>query len=199
MSSIYDVTSTLTQTALDAFCQKYHIPDTIHPKLPGPNQNIRNSLAGKTGVYTRFFDFANFRIPLSRFLEYFRINLAQLFVIAAAKISHFDSLKTGITASFRLMRLFSPLSFLAPFQKFSEPFLYLVGLSRYYDLDDNVYPTFLTDAGDMDWFAFIHHAETTKVRIGERRIEKGQVPLLDSTVGRVIALAGEDDQAGPVV
>ncbi|GJU98790.1 hypothetical protein Tco_1328061 [Tanacetum coccineum] len=92
MSSIYDVTSTLTQTALDAFCQKYHIPDTIHPELPGPNQNIRNSPVGKTGVYTRFFDFANFRIPLSMFHEYFRISLALLSVIAAAKISHFEIL-----------------------------------------------------------------------------------------------------------
>ncbi|GKD46010.1 hypothetical protein Tco_1270655, partial [Tanacetum coccineum] len=88
----------------------------------------------------------------------------------------------------------------APFRKFLEPFLCLVGLSCYYDLDDNVYPTFLTSTGEeMDLFAFIHHADPTKVRIGERQIEEGQVPLLDSTVGRVIALAGEDDQAGPVV
>ncbi|GKC33108.1 hypothetical protein Tco_1040402, partial [Tanacetum coccineum] len=32
----------------------------------------------------------------------------------------------------------------ALFRKFPEPFLCLVGISRYYDLDDNVYPTFLT-------------------------------------------------------
>ncbi|GKF59195.1 hypothetical protein Tco_0175981, partial [Tanacetum coccineum] len=51
----------------------------------------------------------------------------------------------------------------------------------------------------MDLFAFIRHTDPTKVRIGERQIEEGQVPLLDSTVGRVIALTGEDDQAGPVV
>ncbi|GJR21658.1 hypothetical protein Tco_0970185 [Tanacetum coccineum] len=96
MSSIYDVTSTLTQTTLDAFCQKYHVPDTVHPEFPGPTQNIRNSPVVKIGVYTRFFYFANFRIPLSRFLvdvvEYFCINLSQLSVIAAAKISHFEIL-----------------------------------------------------------------------------------------------------------
>ncbi|GKG15676.1 hypothetical protein Tco_0357999, partial [Tanacetum coccineum] len=45
-------------------------------------------------------------------------------------------------------------------------------------------------------FAFIYHADPTKVGIGERQIEEGQVPLLDSTVGRVIPL---DDQAGSVV
>ncbi|GJW89522.1 hypothetical protein Tco_0164862 [Tanacetum coccineum] len=55
MSSIYDLKSTLTQTALDAFCQKYHIPDSVHPQLHGPNQNIRNSPDGKIGVYTSLF------------------------------------------------------------------------------------------------------------------------------------------------
>ncbi|GJT51067.1 hypothetical protein Tco_0977224 [Tanacetum coccineum] len=28
---------------LDAFCQKYHTYDSVHPELPGPNQSIRNS------------------------------------------------------------------------------------------------------------------------------------------------------------
>ncbi|GKE56528.1 hypothetical protein Tco_1495713, partial [Tanacetum coccineum] len=77
MSLIYDVTSTLTQTALDAYCQKYHIPDTVHPELLGPNQNTRNSPAGKIGVYT------------------------------------------------------------SSVLKVSGTVLYLVGLSHYYDLDDN--------------------------------------------------------------
>ncbi|GJW34431.1 gypsy type transposase [Tanacetum coccineum] len=228
----------------------------------------------------RFFDFANFRIPLSRFLvdvlEYFRINLSRLSVIVATKISHFeilcrvhgyvptvglfcrfyvnsknkgrlsfskrsenalvchtkplDSLKNWnnsfiwVDASVFpssipwytkkiLARDPSPTAaefsaeacdFLAThpamFRKFSEPFLCLVGLSRYYDLDDNVYPTFLTDAGEeTDLVAFIRHADPTKVRIGERQIEEGKVLLLDSTEGRVIPLAGEDSQAGSVV
>ncbi|GJR73235.1 hypothetical protein Tco_0085600 [Tanacetum coccineum] len=168
MNLIYDVTSTLTQTALDVFCQNYHIPDTIHPELPGPNQNIRNSLAGKIGVYTRFFDFANFQIPLSRFLvdvlEYFSINLSQLSVIAAAKISHFDSLKNWNNSFFWLMRLFSPLSFLGTLRKrWRETHL----LPRWSLVRKRI--------------AFIRHADPTKVRIGKRQIEKGQVPLLDST------------------
>ncbi|GKC71338.1 hypothetical protein Tco_1117221, partial [Tanacetum coccineum] len=85
----------------------------------------------------------------------------------------------------------------APFQKFPKPFLCLVGLSRYYELDDNVYPTFLTDAGEeMDLFAFIRHADPTKVRISERRIEEGHVSLLESTKGRVVPLAGGNKQGG---
>ncbi|GJY41848.1 hypothetical protein Tco_0429118 [Tanacetum coccineum] len=76
----------------------------------------------------------------------------------------------------------------ALFRRFPEPFLCLVGLSRYYELDDNVYPTFLTDAGEGG------HADPTKVRIGERQIEEGQVLLLESTKGGVIPLAGGNKQ-----
>ncbi|GJR95646.1 hypothetical protein Tco_0267820 [Tanacetum coccineum] len=50
----------------------------------------------KIGVYTRFFEYANFRLPLSTFLvnvlRHYRINLSQLLVIAAAKVSHFEIL-----------------------------------------------------------------------------------------------------------
>ncbi|GJV73037.1 hypothetical protein Tco_1493032 [Tanacetum coccineum] len=46
----------------------------------------------------------------------------------------------------------------------------------------------------MDLFAFIHRADPTKVRIGERKIKEGHVPLLESTRGRVIPLAGENEQ-----
>ncbi|GJY33507.1 hypothetical protein Tco_0417976, partial [Tanacetum coccineum] len=94
MGTIDSIKSILTQSALDAMCEKFHIPDIVHPELPGPNDRIRNSPTGKIGVYSKIFDFANYRIPLSQFLidilGYFRINLSQLSVITAAKISHFE-------------------------------------------------------------------------------------------------------------
>ncbi|GKD54800.1 hypothetical protein Tco_1288187, partial [Tanacetum coccineum] len=68
--------------------------------------------AGKIGLYTRFFDFANFRLPLSTFLvdilRYFRINISQLSVIGAAKVSHFEILcrACGITSTVGLFRCF---------------------------------------------------------------------------------------------
>ncbi|GJT21686.1 hypothetical protein Tco_0891623 [Tanacetum coccineum] len=68
--------------------------------------------AGKIGMYTRFFDFANFRLPLSTFLvdilRYFRINISQLSVIGAAKVSHFEILcrVCGITPTVGLFRCF---------------------------------------------------------------------------------------------
>ncbi|GJW78465.1 hypothetical protein Tco_0140147 [Tanacetum coccineum] len=45
-------------------------------------------------MYTHFIEFANYRVPLSKFLlgilEYYQINLSQLSVIGAAKVSHFE-------------------------------------------------------------------------------------------------------------
>ncbi|GKA15577.1 hypothetical protein Tco_0695324 [Tanacetum coccineum] len=83
----------------------------------------------------------------------------------------------------------------APFRKFLEPFLCFVNISRYYELDDNCYPTFLTDDDkEMDLFAFIHHVDPTKVRIGEREVREGEVPLLELTRGRVVPLAGVNEQ-----
>ncbi|GJW76755.1 hypothetical protein Tco_0138437 [Tanacetum coccineum] len=73
----------------------------------------------------------------------------------------------------------------APFKKFLEPFLCFVGTSRYYTLDE-----------EMDLFAFIHHADPTKVKIGEREVREGEVPLLELNQGRVVPLAGVNDQGG---
>ncbi|GJR53737.1 hypothetical protein Tco_1404258 [Tanacetum coccineum] len=182
MSDIIDIKSVHTPTTLDAFCHKFYIPECIHPQLLGPGKTIHESLVGKIGVYTRFFEYANFRLPLSRFLvdilEYFRINLSQLSVIAAAKISHFEILcrVCNIKPTVGLFRYFyvnsknkgwmsfskcsdgSPVnpppkptefsadavailvSHRAPFRKFPEPFLCLVGMSRYSTLDEDTYP-----------------------------------------------------------
>nr|GEX56727.1 hypothetical protein [Tanacetum cinerariifolium] len=44
MSSIDDIESILTQSGLDALCEKFHIPPTVHPELPGHNSRIRNKI-----------------------------------------------------------------------------------------------------------------------------------------------------------
>ncbi|GJX58555.1 hypothetical protein Tco_0289945 [Tanacetum coccineum] len=83
----------------------------------------------------------------------------------------------------------------APFRKFLEPFLCFVGISRYYDLDENCYSNFwANDDEDMFLFAFINHADPTKVRIEEREVAKGEVPLLQLTRGRVVPLASVNDE-----
>ncbi|GJW26723.1 retrovirus-related pol polyprotein from transposon TNT 1-94 [Tanacetum coccineum] len=74
------VTSVLTQRELDHFCNTYNILADLGPQLPGRKDMIRDALAGKIRIYTRFLEFANFRVPLSRFLlcvlEYYQINFS---------------------------------------------------------------------------------------------------------------------------
>ncbi|GJV88086.1 hypothetical protein Tco_1532024 [Tanacetum coccineum] len=163
--------------------------------------------ARKIGLYTRFFDFANFRLPLSTFLvnilRHFRINISQLSVIGAAKVSHFEILCRvyGITATVGLFRCFYVnskkngwMSFIkrsdkSPFRKIPEEFLCLVGLSRHYTLDEETYPRFLDkDGEDMDIFAFIYTLNPTKVKIVMRERREDEPQLLDTTVGRTVPL-----------
>ncbi|GJV22042.1 hypothetical protein Tco_1371062, partial [Tanacetum coccineum] len=60
-------------------------------------------------------------------------------------------------------------AYLAPFQKYPEPFLCLIGIK-------------------MDLFSFIRTADPTKVRVGKRQRIKDEPKLLDTTVGRVVPL-----------
>ncbi|GKC59045.1 hypothetical protein Tco_1086643, partial [Tanacetum coccineum] len=76
----------------------------------------------------------------------------------------------------------------APFRKFPGPFLCLVGMSRYYTLDEDTYPSFLHDDGMMDLSAFIHVVDPTKVKVVERECAEGEKKLLESTVGHVVPL-----------
>ncbi|GJU49833.1 hypothetical protein Tco_1219388 [Tanacetum coccineum] len=112
MSAITEIRCALTRKAFDAFCTKYHIPEEVHPVLPNQNDTIHERPVGKIGLYTRFFDYANFRLPLFSFLvdvlRYFRINISQLSVIGAAKVSHFEILCRvyGIVPTAGLFRCF---------------------------------------------------------------------------------------------
>ncbi|GJZ51674.1 hypothetical protein Tco_0606189 [Tanacetum coccineum] len=94
-----DITSikcVLTQEHLDAICSKYFVPEEVHPQLPSSDATMHERPAGKVGMYTRFFDYANYRIPFSTFfvsvLTHFRIPFTQLSVFGSAKVSHFEIL-----------------------------------------------------------------------------------------------------------
>nr|GEX77722.1 transposase (putative), gypsy type [Tanacetum cinerariifolium] len=77
----------------------------------------------------------------------------------------------------------------APFHKYPEPFLCLVGMSRNYTLDENTYPQFLhNDDKEMDLLSFIHTTDPTKVRIDERQHDEDEPKLLETTAGRVVSL-----------
>ncbi|GJR82207.1 hypothetical protein Tco_0152992 [Tanacetum coccineum] len=85
--------STISQEGLVEFTSEYDITEDLHPELPGPRDRIVDFPKGKVGVYTKFFEFANFRIPISQFLfdilGHYQIHLSQLSIIGAAKVSHF--------------------------------------------------------------------------------------------------------------
>nr|GEV62679.1 hypothetical protein [Tanacetum cinerariifolium] len=70
--------------------------EEVHPVLPNQNDTMNERPARKIGLYTRLFDYANFRLPFSTFLidvlRHFRINISQLSVIGATKVSHFEIL-----------------------------------------------------------------------------------------------------------
>ncbi|GKA22586.1 hypothetical protein Tco_0708548 [Tanacetum coccineum] len=77
----------------------------------------------------------------------------------------------------------------APFHKYPEPFLCLIGISRNYTLDEDTYPKFMRDNNEeMDLLSFIQTADPTKVRVGERQRAEGEPKLLDTTVGRLVPL-----------
>ncbi|GKC43192.1 hypothetical protein Tco_1060914 [Tanacetum coccineum] len=50
----------LTQEHLDAICAKYFVPEEVHPQLPSSDATMHERPAGKVGMYTRFFDYANY-------------------------------------------------------------------------------------------------------------------------------------------
>nr|GEU88316.1 putative transposase (putative), gypsy type [Tanacetum cinerariifolium] len=59
---------TISQEDLLEFTSEYGISEVLHPELPGPKDMIMDFPEGKVGVYTKFFEFTNFRLPLSQFL-----------------------------------------------------------------------------------------------------------------------------------
>ncbi|GJS62931.1 hypothetical protein Tco_0677495 [Tanacetum coccineum] len=63
-----DAVSTISEEYLLEFTSKYGIPESLHPELPGSEETIVDFPEDKVGVYTKFFEFANYRIPLSQFL-----------------------------------------------------------------------------------------------------------------------------------
>ncbi|GKA72111.1 hypothetical protein Tco_0778327 [Tanacetum coccineum] len=95
MGSITSIKCVLTQEHLDAICAKYFVPEEVHPQLPSSDATMHERPTGKVGMYTRFFDYANYRISFSNFfvsvLTHFRIPFSQLSVFGSAK--NLDSVK----------------------------------------------------------------------------------------------------------
>ena len=89
-----DCRSTMSEGELVRFTSDYYIPWGLHPEVPGPDDTIADFPAGKVGVYTRFFEWANHRVPMTIFLDsilqHYRLRISQLHVIGAGKIANFE-------------------------------------------------------------------------------------------------------------
>nr|GEY48892.1 transposase (putative), gypsy type [Tanacetum cinerariifolium] len=118
--------NTITHEYLLEFTSEYGITEMLRPELPGPGDRIVDFPEGKVGVYTRFFEFAYFRLPLSQFLfdvlGYYQIHISQLSVIGAAKVSHFkiNCRVQNIVPTLSLFRVFYIPSFNSRWMSFSK-------------------------------------------------------------------------------
>ncbi|GKC69195.1 hypothetical protein Tco_1115078, partial [Tanacetum coccineum] len=152
--------STISQEYLQLFCSDYFIPESLHPELPGPEDAIVNFPEGKIGVYCKFFEFANYRIPITQFLfdllGYYQIHLSQLSVIGAAKVSQFEinCRVLNVIPTVDLFRVFYIPSYQSGWMSFAKrpgkdtPQCYVKPLdslknwnNRFFWVDERVFPT----------------------------------------------------------
>ncbi|GJX90498.1 hypothetical protein Tco_0343824 [Tanacetum coccineum] len=198
-----DAVSIISVEYLLEFTSEYGIPKGLHPELPGPEETIVDFPEGKVGVYTKFFEFANYRIPL------FTIPLRHSWILPNSSviivgdrrgqsgredIPHRRGVahkrpKDGMPPadSYSSVDVTTLDTRRTPIQKQPKVLLCLVGLSRKFFLGDDVYPTFLYDDDwDMDLFILISALNPTKVKTGTRPCAAHEVPLLTATANRVI-------------
>nr|GFC35864.1 hypothetical protein [Tanacetum cinerariifolium] len=156
--------NTISYEYLLDFMSEYGISEALHPELHRPGDRIVDFPEGKVGVYTRFFEFANIRLPVSQFLfdvlGYYQIHLFQLSVIGTAKVSHFEinCRVLNIIPTLSLFRVFYTPSFNSGWMSFSKrsgkntPQCYTKPLdslknwnNRFFWVDERVFPT------TVDW------------------------------------------------
>ena len=92
VAQLEDFRSAMDEDDLRQFSSDYFIPLDVHPEVPDVNACIADFPAGKIGLYTRFFEYASYRVPISMFLSnvlnFYNLHISQLHCIGAAKISN---------------------------------------------------------------------------------------------------------------
>ncbi|GJS22640.1 hypothetical protein Tco_0451272 [Tanacetum coccineum] len=155
--------STMTQEYLLEFTSEYGISEDLHPELPDLGDRIVDFPEGKIGMYTKFFEFANFRVPILQFLfdilGHYQIHLSQLSVIGTAKVSLFEiqCRVLRLIPSVNLFRVFYIPSYSLGWISFSKqprkntPQCYTKPLdslknwnNRFFWVDKRVFPTTVT-------------------------------------------------------
>ena len=94
VAQLHEFRSRLDEDDVRQFSSDFFIPLDIHPEAPDVDACIADFPDGKIGLYTRFFDYANYRVPISVFLSnvlnHYQLHISQLHCIGAAKISNFE-------------------------------------------------------------------------------------------------------------
>nr|GEX23156.1 hypothetical protein [Tanacetum cinerariifolium] len=202
-----NVVSTISQEYLLEVTSEYGISKSLHPELLGLEDPIVEFPKGKVGVYTKFFEFANFR--WMSFSKRPRKNTPQYYTKPLDSLKNWnnwffwvDDKVFPTIVDWRINFLKDKMPYVDSYfavaiatlntrrtliQKQLEALLCLVGLSQNYFLGDDVYPTFLYDDDrDMDLFNLISSPNLTKVKTGTRPRAAHEVPLLIATASRVI-------------
>nr|GEV46895.1 hypothetical protein [Tanacetum cinerariifolium] len=132
----------------------------LHPELPRLEDRIVDLPEGKVGVYAKFFEFANFRLPLSEkypAVLHQALGLSQKLeqplllgrregVLHCRRLALECSKRWDVGRDYIFHRSRENTGYTPhPHQKQPEALLCLVGLSRRYYLGDEVYHTFLHD------------------------------------------------------
>ncbi|GJY68033.1 hypothetical protein Tco_0471015 [Tanacetum coccineum] len=167
---------------------EYGIPEDLHPELPGPEDTIVDFPEGKVGVYTKFFKFANYRVPLSQFLfdilGYYQIHLSQLSVIGAAKsIPNCRGMAHGCPKGWDAIRRFLFCVGCNDVKHTSHPY---PKVTRALTMPSRAELEILSGGRHIDLFNLISTPNPTKVKTGTRPRAAYEVSLLIVTASRVI-------------
>ena len=94
VAQLDDFRSAMSVEDVMHFSSDYFVPLDVHPEAPDVDACISDFPEGKIGLYTKFFEYANYRVPISVFLSdllnHYRLHISQLHYIGAAKVSNFE-------------------------------------------------------------------------------------------------------------
>ncbi|MFS8008927.1 hypothetical protein Hanom_Chr14g01278621 [Helianthus anomalus] len=93
-SNLFGCFNILNRNGLAWFVEQYAIPASLHPILPEKDKAIYPFVPEKIGVYTRMFDYCNYRLPLTKFLVrvllFHEVHLSQMNPFGLAKVCQFE-------------------------------------------------------------------------------------------------------------
>ncbi|GKE34487.1 hypothetical protein Tco_1453809 [Tanacetum coccineum] len=155
MGSITSLKCVLTQEHLDAICAKYFVPEEVHPQLLSSDATMHERPTGKIGMYTRFFDYANYHSVKNWNDHFFWVD--EFVVPANARFNWFSGSnivkdRAPAPSEYNVEHVNALIAQASPFLMFPEEFLCWVGISRNYLLDKDSYPRFEYEDGEGGFF-----------------------------------------------